>query len=170
MMLLATFIPVSEHDDFSVTMEFVKCSVDVIDFLGLHLTMKVFMAKSDRKILLTALGWGTAQSVATRFLPLWVGARGIEFDWVYIQGSLHSNIQLVFLLTTCTFLWILNRNDVSVTMVTISSLSLVLICYKSFIFAMTSSIINSWTLVAVHALTAMGCGLLALSLHSNIIK
>jgi hypothetical protein len=56
MMLLATFIPVSEHDDFSVTMEFVKCSVDVIDFLGLHLTMKVFMAKSDRKILLTALG------------------------------------------------------------------------------------------------------------------
>ena len=30
-----------------------------------------------------------------RFLPLWVGARGIEFDWKYIQMSLDSNIALV---------------------------------------------------------------------------
>jgi hypothetical protein len=28
-------------------------------------------------------------------LPLWVGARGIEFDWRYIQLSLDSNISLV---------------------------------------------------------------------------
>jgi len=26
---------------------------------------------------------------------LWVGARGIEFDWKYIQMSLDSNIALV---------------------------------------------------------------------------
>jgi hypothetical protein len=30
-----------------------------------------------------------------RFLPLWVGARGIEFDWKYIQMSFDSNIALV---------------------------------------------------------------------------
>ena len=31
----------------------------------------------------------------TRFIPLWVGARGTEFDWKYIQMSLESNINLV---------------------------------------------------------------------------
>jgi hypothetical protein len=30
-----------------------------------------------------------------RFLPLWVGARGVEFDWKYIQMSFDSNIALV---------------------------------------------------------------------------
>ncbi len=30
-----------------------------------------------------------------RVLPLWVGARGVEFDWRYIQISLDSNISLV---------------------------------------------------------------------------
>lgn len=31
----------------------------------------------------------------SRCLPLWVGARGIEFDWKYIQMSFDSNISLV---------------------------------------------------------------------------
>lgn len=32
-------------------------------------------------------------------IPLWVGARGIEFDWKYIQMSIDSNISLVRSLT-----------------------------------------------------------------------
>ena len=30
-----------------------------------------------------------------RFVPLWVGARGVEFDWKYIQMCFESNINLV---------------------------------------------------------------------------
>ena len=30
-----------------------------------------------------------------RVIPFWVGARGIEFDWKYIQMSFQSNINLV---------------------------------------------------------------------------
>jgi len=41
-----------------------------------------------------------------RFLPLWVGARGVEFDWKYVQMSFDSNISLVitafhFVTETC---------------------------------------------------------------------
>lgn len=32
-----------------------------------------------------------------RCIPLWVGARGVEFDWKYIQMSLDSNISLVMI-------------------------------------------------------------------------
>ena len=33
----------------------------------------------------------------TRLLPLWVGARGVEFDWKYMQMSFDANISLVSL-------------------------------------------------------------------------
>ena len=36
-----------------------------------------------------------------RVLPLWVGARGVEFDWRYIQMSFDSNVSLVRFHHTC---------------------------------------------------------------------
>jgi hypothetical protein len=42
-------------------------------------------------------GWATAELVMTKLLPLWVGARGIEFDWKYMQMSFDANIALVSL-------------------------------------------------------------------------
>ena len=41
------------------------------------------------------LGWASSEAIATRFLPLWFGARGTEFDWKYIQMSFISNFNLV---------------------------------------------------------------------------
>jgi len=32
-----------------------------------------------------------------RLVPFWVGARGTEFDWVYIQMGFETNIRLVSL-------------------------------------------------------------------------
>ena len=46
-------------------------------------------------MLIICAGWGTAELVGTKVLPLWFGARGIEFDWRYIQSSLDSNVNLV---------------------------------------------------------------------------
>ena len=31
----------------------------------------------------------------TRLVLLWVGARGVEFDWKYIQMSFDANVSLV---------------------------------------------------------------------------
>ncbi len=40
--------------------------------------------------------------ILNRCIPLWVGARGIEFDWKYIQMSFDSNISLVrYVLSLC---------------------------------------------------------------------
>ncbi len=32
----------------------------------------------------------------TRAAPLWIGARGLEFSWEYIEMGVHANIDLVF--------------------------------------------------------------------------
>lgn len=47
------------------------------------------------QVVTAGLGWAGAEWVLSRFLMLWVGARGAEFDWKYIQSSLESNISLV---------------------------------------------------------------------------
>ena len=46
-------------------------------------------------VVIVFLGWATAELVMTRLLPLWVGSRGVEFDWKYIQMSFDANVSLV---------------------------------------------------------------------------
>lgn len=51
--------------------------------------------KGHSKVLTTGIGWATAEVILSRGLLLWIGARGAEFDWIYIQKCLESNILLV---------------------------------------------------------------------------
>ena len=43
--------------------------------------------KGSVKVLVAGLGWGFAELVLTRLVFLWVGARGVEFDWKYIHNA-----------------------------------------------------------------------------------
>ena len=57
--------------------------------------MNSIPGKGHAKVLTAGIGWASAEVILTRFLLLWFGARGAEFDWKYIQKSLESNISLV---------------------------------------------------------------------------
>ena len=43
----------------------------------------------------SVVGWGVAELLSTRLLPLWFGARATEFNWRYIQSSFDTNINMV---------------------------------------------------------------------------
>ncbi|XP_036418604.1 transmembrane protein 147-like [Colossoma macropomum] len=109
MLFLATFFPTWEGGAgvYDFVGEFMKATVDMADLLGLHLVMSRNAGKGEYKIMVAAMGWATAELVMSRCIPLWVGARGIEFDWKYIQMSFDSNISLVskdaFVLLNCCF-------------------------------------------------------------------
>ena len=77
--------------------EFLKVSVDMIDLVGLHFALSRIPGRGNSKILSAAIGWGVAELIFTRFLVLWVGAKGVEFNWRYIQMSLDSNVALVII-------------------------------------------------------------------------
>ena len=66
-----------------------------MDYVGLYFAVTRVVGKGEMKVMATAVGWGTAQLIATRVLPLWMGARGTEFDWKYMQSALGANIELV---------------------------------------------------------------------------
>lgn len=43
------------------------------------------------------LGWASSEFLTTKLIPLWVGARAIEFNWIHTQLSFDTNISLVSL-------------------------------------------------------------------------
>lgn len=129
MLFLATFFPMSgggggfEDDEdllrgedesavaFDFLTEFLKLTVDLGDLVGLYFVMQRVAGKGQVKILVAGIGWSFAEFVLTRVIFLWVGARGIEFDWKYIQKSLDTNIGLVHYLTLATLVWLWTRRD-----------------------------------------------------------
>lgn len=81
------------HGFFS--QEFLRCSVDFADLVGLYIVLSRIPGKGHSKLITAGLGWATAEVILSRGLMLWVGARGAEFSWLYIQKCLDSNISLV---------------------------------------------------------------------------
>lgn len=75
--------------------EFLKCTIDIADLVGLAVVLNRIPGKGHSKLITAGLGWATAEVILTRGLMLWVGARGAEFSWLYIQKCLESNISLV---------------------------------------------------------------------------
>lgn len=69
--------------------------------------------KGHSKVLTAGIGWATAEVILSRALLLWVGARGAEFDWKYIQKCLESNVSLIQHITTVTLIWLWSRHDLS---------------------------------------------------------
>lgn len=67
------------------------------DLGGLYLVLMGIPGRSHAKVLTAGVGWAGADLLLSRFLFLWFGARGVEFDWMYIQKSFDSNISLVSL-------------------------------------------------------------------------
>lgn len=81
-----------------ILQEFLRCVIDGADLLGLAFVLSQIPGKGHSKLITAGLGWATAEVILSRGLLLWVGARGAEFSWIYIQKCLDSNISLVCIL------------------------------------------------------------------------
>jgi hypothetical protein len=79
---------------------------------------------------------------------LWVGARGVEFNWCYIQKSLYANILLVHCITLACLIWIWSRKESTQSTGAAAVLLFVLdlACYKGVIVAAVAQFLRlaSW--------------------------
>ncbi|XP_029432202.1 transmembrane protein 147 isoform X2 [Rhinatrema bivittatum] len=176
MLFLATFFPTWEGGAgvYDFVGEFMKATVDLADLVGLHLVMSRNAGKGEYKIMVAATGWATAELVMSRCIPLWVGARGIEFDWKYIQMSIDSNISLVHYIVMAALVWMFTRYDLPKHHRLPVTFLLGLSVYKAFLMESLGHLfrLGSWTALLVKALLT---GLLSLSsltlfvtlVHSN---
>ncbi|CAN7983798.1 unnamed protein product [Ixodes hexagonus] len=175
MLILATFFPpgdVSSVGGFDVLGEFLKSTVDLADLVGIHIVMTRVAGKGETKFLVAGLGWASAELLMTRFVPLWVGARGMEFDWRYVQLSFDSNISLVNHITTATLVWLWNRNDLRKVHLPVVTVLLAITCYRSLILELMVQTLafGPWLVLAVKLLGAVSVGMAALHIYLSLTQ
>lgn len=172
MMVLATFFPTTEGSSghLDILGEFMKSTVDLGDLIGFYLILTSVVGKGEMRFMIAGLGWATAELVMTRFIPLWVGARGTEFDWVYIQMSLESNINLIQHVATATLVWLWSRHDLNKSLQPVVMVLLALSCYKPLVLEVLVSAtgLGSWVLLFSKALFTGCVGIIALQLYVGL--
>merc|ERR1719510_2836227 len=198
MIFLATFFPTSGDDDdvyldreipFDAVTEFLRLTVDLADLIGIYLVMQRVAGKGQVKILVAGVGWAFADFLLTRVIFLWVGARGIEFDWKYMQKSFDANINLVHYLTLACLVWLWMRREVSgfgnssrSSGVSPSAsgmfqhlfplvILLTLLCsYKTLLLDLTTNAfdLGGWTSLALKAFLTTTFGLITLQIYIGI--
>ncbi|XP_028921157.1 transmembrane protein 147 [Ornithorhynchus anatinus] len=173
MLFLATFFPTWEGGAgaYDFLGEFMKATVDVADLVGLHLVMGRNAGKGELKVMVAAMGWATAELVTARCIPLWVGARGIEFDWKYIQMGIESNISLVHYIAVSALVWMFSRYDLPRHFRLPLTLLLGLSVYKGFVLESSVHlfVLGSWTALLVRAVLTGVLALSSLSLFVTLV-
>merc|ERR1712141_977954 len=175
MLFLATFFPVVEDEDedlnaevpFEFVTEFLKLTVDLADLIGLYLVIQRVAGKGQVKVLCAGLGWAFAELVLTRIIFLWVGARGIEFDWKYIQNSFDANINLIHYITMFCLVWLWTRRDIQKGIVPALAIVGLMCSYKSLIldWIVDSFALGSWTALSYKALATVSLALVTLQMY-----
>lgn len=175
MLILATFFPASDvhfGSGVDVVGEILKATIDLADLVGLHLVMTKIVGKGEIKFLVAGIGWATAELLLTRCVPLWVGARGLEFDWKYIQLSFDSNVSLVQHISTATLVWLWSRTDLNRSFLPVVLVLLLASCFKPFLLQLIAEIfgLSSWSLLLTKTLTTLALGFTALQLYINLMQ
>merc|ERR1719494_83483 len=176
MLVLATFFPMTETSggdhQLDILGEFLKSTMDLSDLLGLHLLMLRIPGRGELKVLVAGLGWATSEFLTTKLIPLWVGARAIEFDWLHTQLSFDANISLVLYLTIASLIWLWSRTDLQRVYMPVVIILLVLCSYRPLVLEIVSYMfgIKSWSLLIFKALYTSGIGSLALQIYIGLVK
>ncbi|XP_012270511.1 transmembrane protein 147 [Orussus abietinus] len=173
MLALATFFPTADNvgqEGFDIFGEFLKSSIDFADLVGILLVLNGIPGKGHAKVLMAGIGWAGAEVLLTRFLLLWIGARGAEFDWKYIQKSLESNINLVQHINTATLVWLWSRHDLYRGLVPIVIGMLLLTVYRLFIIEIFISffLVSPWTTLLVKAFATLIMGATTLHIYADL--
>jgi len=168
--VVATVIPSGTTGDFSLVQECLQTLSNLIEVVGLYLTLQYTANLSkfslETRILAVGLGWTAAESLIGYLIPLWIGARGMEFSWEYIQMGISSNISLILHLALVAVLWLRSRTDVDkaaalpiyVTIGTYAALPMV----ASYLQLVLEA--NAWTLLTIRFIVAFTLGLLSWTL------
>merc|ERR1719412_577027 len=173
MLFLASFFPMGDIEQeetehkFDLVQDFLRATVDLADLVGIYLVMQKVAGKGQVKVLVAGLGWAFAELVLTRVIFLWVGARGIEFDWKYIQNSFEANISLLHHITLAALVWIWTRREIQRSVAPVLIIVGLVCSYKSLIldWLVHSFALGTWTALVYKAVSTFALSLVTLQMY-----
>eukprot|EP01106_Pelomyxa_sp_JSP_P012877 TRINITY_DN3691_c0_g1_i4.p1 TRINITY_DN3691_c0_g1~~TRINITY_DN3691_c0_g1_i4.p1 ORF type:complete len:227 (+),score=37.83 TRINITY_DN3691_c0_g1_i4:139-819(+) len=97
LLLLATFVPtLSTSTSFDLVQEVFKVVVSWLDLcIFAYVLNKVPGVNHNERVLGVGLGWGAAEGVVHKLVPLWVHARAPQWDWANLRSAMEANVNIV---------------------------------------------------------------------------
>jgi len=142
---------------------------------GLFMIIQRVSGKAQVKFLVAGLGWAFAEFVFTRVIFLWVGARGIEFDWKFVRESLDANVSLVHFLTLACLVWLWSRRDFQhgqqkQALVAALAILIVLVAYRNLAVSAAAAMLDlgPWSALGYRAAAALGLALLTTQIYVGV--
>eukprot|EP01006_Ploeotia_vitrea_P046721 TRINITY_DN67056_c6_g1_i1.p1 TRINITY_DN67056_c6_g1~~TRINITY_DN67056_c6_g1_i1.p1 ORF type:complete len:230 (-),score=117.15 TRINITY_DN67056_c6_g1_i1:954-1643(-) len=111
-LLLATFMTaVDDVTAFDLTHELGKALVGCLDLVSVGITLQRAPGRLPKalRVLAVGLGWGLAEALLSYLIPLWMGARGMEFDWQYVRIGITANVNIVMHVAFVAVVWLYTR-------------------------------------------------------------
>jgi len=115
--VMATFLPSFVYDGahFSLAQEILKSLTLLVDWFGIYytiqLTPRLSKFETSARILCVGIGWSAGEAIASYLIPLWIGARGMEFSWQYIEMGISANINLWLHTAFIGLVWLRSRTN-----------------------------------------------------------
>ncbi len=116
--LLASLVPaflLDSESDSPLFSHFLRGFFGLLDLFAIFYALTNFSGlgkfTAKRRILVLAIGWSFASSLTSFLIPLWIGARGPEFSWKFIEMSVESNIFFVESAAIIAAIWMKNRSN-----------------------------------------------------------
>ncbi len=141
--------------------------MDLADLIGLYFVIQRVAGKGQVKVLVAGLGWAFAELLLTRIIFLWVGARGIEFDWKYIQNSFDANIGLLHHITLSCLVWLWTRREVQKSIVPVLVIVGLMCSYKGLVldWLVHSFALGAWTSLLYKLISTLCLSLVTLQMY-----
>lgn len=172
MVVLATFFPTYEVPEGRLDLhgELMKGAVELFDIVGLFFIITQNIGKGDLKILIAGVGWSLAEMLTMRLLPLWVGARGIEFSWKYIQLSFEANISLVHHIIMTALIWMWTRHNIDKSVLPLIISLLLLMSWKLTLLQLVSTLfrVSAFAILGGNVLVTLAVGFITTKLYINL--
>eukprot|EP00297_Palpitomonas_bilix_P018456 CAMPEP_0113893830 /NCGR_PEP_ID=MMETSP0780_2-20120614/16330_1 /TAXON_ID=652834 /ORGANISM="Palpitomonas bilix" /LENGTH=190 /DNA_ID=CAMNT_0000884203 /DNA_START=178 /DNA_END=750 /DNA_ORIENTATION=+ /assembly_acc=CAM_ASM_000599 len=164
MLLLATFAPEGGETDASLWQAVVTSMCNLVDIAVLVLLALNYRSSSRESLAFgVALGWAFIESFTTNIAPLWVGARGSEFDWKYIGMGVKSNMRLIGIIgmVLCASLSTKKSSKSTSSVPMLKEMcyaAMVVFCFYPLIHNIASSALalNLWTDIGLEAAVCAG--------------
>jgi len=113
--VMATFLPSVEMTEWTFIQELMKSVVNGIELIGAHVAISSIPNLSKfshgMRIMCVGLGWSFTQAMVQYLIPLWLGARGMEFSWEFIEMGIAANLDMLLNMSMLACIWLRSRTD-----------------------------------------------------------
>lgn len=138
----------------------------VIELVVIYLIVRKASPRNEINIIAFITGWSQASLICTKYIPIWFGTKGLEFNWEYLYLSFDANLELLLTFVAFYSFWLLCRRSGSLASSLLGVVLLMFVLIKAHIFAFLMRKTDIFVATIIKTFLCVTLGLLTMVLRS----